>query len=303
VALADRVFWRDGKMLAAEDVSVPLLAQSLQRGSLAFDVFGVEQLPSGPHGLGAREHVERFLRTLDVMDMPKPYDAGELGAVAGDVVHANPGCDTVRLNAFWDVPSIDVLPNQDVPTVVVAAYAVADFHAGLRPGMPQPGRLTVPGVQKIPPAVLPAQAKVAAAYAHTGPAKARARAAGFHDLVLVDADGNLTESGNMSFFVVVDGVVRTAGLDQVLDGITRRVVADIAAAEGIAVCAGRLPPSVLDDADEVFMTSTSRHVWAIAQVDDRSFAAPGPVTQLLQERFLRVLEGDDELSTKWLQPL
>ncbi|HEX9258582.1 MAG TPA: aminotransferase class IV [Acidimicrobiales bacterium] len=303
MALTERTFWIDGRTVPATDVTVHLLSQSLQRGSLVFDVFGVEQLPSGPHGLGAREHTERFLRSLELMGMPAPYGFDELFAVARDMAHLNPGCDTVRFNAYWDVPSIDVLPNQSQPAIAVAAYSIDDLHPGLGPGTPPPGRITIPGVRKLPPEVIPVQAKVAAAYAHTGPAKARARAAGFHDLVLVDADGCLTESGNMSFFVVVDGLVRTAGLDQVLDGITRRVVLDIAAHEGIHVSVGPLAPAVLDDADEVFMASTSRHVWAIGQVDSRSFEAPGPITARLQERFLRLLSGKDELSARWLQPL
>jgi branched-chain amino acid aminotransferase len=303
MATDERTIWLDGELRPMSAASTPLLAQSLQRGTLVFDIYGVFDR-GGPHGLGAREHTERFVGSCELMGMPMPYDVDTLLGVAGELVRANPGTDTVRLNAWWSTESLDLLPTADAPSVAVTAVALGEVHPGMSHGpAPQPARLTLPGLRKMPPDVLPVQAKVAASYAHATVAKARARAAGFHDALLLGEEGRITESGSMSFFLVVDEVLRAPDLDEVLDGITRRVVIDAARHEGIPVVLGPTPRALLDEAQEAFLASTTRDVWPVVCIDDREFDAPGPVTALLLERVLQIVGGNDPLSARWLQAL
>ena len=46
-----------------------------------------------------------------------------------------------------------------------------------------------------------------------------------------------------------------------------------------------LPAGVLDEVDEVFITSSTRDVQAVSNVDGRTYAAPGPVTAAAAELF------------------
>jgi branched-chain amino acid aminotransferase len=303
--LDERTIWLDGDVTPMAAASTPLLSQSLQRGTLVFDVYGVYHQGTAVYGLGAREHTERFLLSADLMGMTLPYDVDTLLAAAAALVAENPGVDSVRLNAWWRDPSLDVIPVPGQPAVAIATYAVSDVHpGGGGPAVqPEPARLTMPGVRKAPPDVIPVQAKVAAAYAHASVAKVRARAAGFHDVLLLAEHGDIAESGTMSFFLVVDGVLRSPDLDEVLDGITRRVVLDAAAHEGIPVKVGPMPKELVADAEEAFLASTTRNVWPVASIDDRTFDPPGPVTARLIERVLQVVGGTDPLSPRWLQPL
>ncbi len=280
-----------------------VLAQSLQRGTLAFDMFAVIDLPSGPHGLGAREHTTRFLESAALMDLPVGFTGDELLAVAGDLVRSNPGVDTVRMCAFWGEPSVDLIPVGERPSVSVIAHTWSEIHTGGH-GSDRAARLTVTGLRKMPPDILPVQAKVAASYAHAAVGKSRALAAGFDDVLLLDHTGEgLAESGTLSFFLVQDAVVRTASLDTVLDGVTRRVLLDLAADEGVPVQVGPLPRALLTTSEEAFLTSTGRGVWPVEAVDERVFAAPGPVSARLGARFRELLRGRDPLAARWLQPL
>ena len=82
-------------------------------------------------------------------------------------------------------------------------------------------------------------------------------------------------------FVVRDGVRRARRPESsgCLLGVTRALVLELAAELGIAVEESALPLDALRDADEAFLTSTTREVQAIAHVDGRALpAAPGPVT-------------------------
>jgi branched-chain amino acid aminotransferase len=232
-----------------------------------------------------------------------PHAVEELLGVAGELVAANPGCDTVRLSAYHAEPSFDLLPASPHTTVAVAAYAWADLHASHHGA--EPARLALPGIRKVPNDVLPVQAKAAASYAHAALAKARARAEGFHDVLLLDGQhGGIGESGTMSFFLVLHGALHVPGLDAVLDGITRRAVLEIAESEGIGVEVATLPLELLDQAQEAFLASTSRHLWPVAQVGEVTIPAPhpGPVTARLMARFDALVAGTDPLSPRWLQP-
>ena len=185
--------------------------------------------------------------------------------------------------------------------MAVAAYAVADFGFPARPS--RPARLWVPGLRKVPDDVIPVQAKVAATYAHATLAKQRARAEGYDDVLFLDGDGNLTESGSMSCFLVVDGVVLVPGLDHVLDGITRQTVLELAADEGVRAEVGPVAAELLGVAQEAFLTSTTRNIWPVGRIGERDLPAPGAVTARLAARLQDVLRGVDPLSRRWLQPL
>jgi branched-chain amino acid aminotransferase len=237
------------------------------------------------------------------MALRVPFDLRELLAVAAGLVAANPGCDTVRLSAYFAEPSFDLLPASDHATVAVAAYAWGDLHPSHRGD--EPAQLALPGTRKVPNDVLPVQAKAAASYAHAALAKAAARAAGFHDVLLLDGQhGGIGESGTMSFFLVIHGALHVPGLDAVLDGITRRATLEIAEHEGIPVEVATLPLELLGQAQEAFLASTSRHLWPVAQVGEVAIPGPhpGPVTARLMARFDALVAGTDPLSPRWLHP-
>jgi branched-subunit amino acid aminotransferase/4-amino-4-deoxychorismate lyase len=211
MGIEDRVLWIDGRQVPAAEATVSVLSHSMQRGSLVFDVYTVVDVGGRPHGLAAREHTERFLRSAREMGLQVPYGVDALLEVAAELVAANAGCDTVRLSAYFAEPTFDLLPAVDRATVAVAAYAWGDLHPSSRGG--EPARLALPGTRKVPNDVLPVQAKAAASYAHAALAKAAARAAGFHDVLLLDGQhGGIGESGTMSFFLVVHGAIHVPGL-------------------------------------------------------------------------------------------
>ena len=103
-------------------------------------------------------------------------------------------------------------------------------------------------------------------------------------------DGMVTEASHSSVFAVVDGVVRTAPLSNlILAGVTRRVVLELCDELALPVGLFPLTESDLRQADEVFITGTSCEVTPIVRIDGRSVAngVPGPVTRRLRDAFAR----------------
>jgi branched-chain amino acid aminotransferase len=103
--------------------------------------------------------------------------------------------------------------------------------------------------------------------------------------------GELAECTQSNLFVVSGGAVLTPPLDAgLLPGITRELVFELGSSAGmprISVREAVLHDDDLYDADEAFLTSSTREIVPIVAVDDRAVGTgiPGPVTRALIERF------------------
>ena len=305
MSLAERRIWIDGTLVPWNDAQVHVLAQSPQRGSLVFDVASCHWLPDGPVVFGLREHAERFLGSAALSGMELGLELEPLLAGIGEAVRANPGCETLKLSAYFPGVSLDVLPRESRAQVAIAAFSFRDLYPNARSGpAARPAALQVAVPRKMPGWVMSPQAKLAAGYLYTSVAKAHARVEGFDDILLRDEHGDLAESSTQSFFLVEDGVLHTATTDVVLRGVTRGVVMELARDEGIELREGRLPYEQLESAEEAFLTGTTIDVWPVARIDTRCYPepVPGPVTERLRLRLARLLEGKDpDFSPRWMQ--
>ncbi len=304
MSLAERVIWRNGKLVPWADVTVHVLSQSIQRGTLVFDVMPVYWLARGPAILGLDEHVLRFEQSAELSGMTLPASNGELRAGIAEAVRANPGAEVVKISAYYPGASLDVLPVDPKAEVAIAAFAIADLSKAGRASASGPARLQVSESRKMPASVLSPQIKIAAAYTHAAFAKARAKAAGFHDVIFLDEHDQLTESSTQSFFLVCDGSIRSAPLDAVLAGVTRRLAVELARDEGIPVKEEPMPRSLLARAQEAFLTGTTSNVWPVSRVDALELPTPipGPITARLVARFAKLVADEDRVfSSRWLQ--
>src|ERR1051325_1698301 len=102
--------------------------------------------------------------------------------------------------------------------------------------------------------------------------------------------GELAECTQSNLFVVKNGVVLTPPIDAgLLAGITREFVIEIAAETGVPARETVLRDEDLVGADEAFLTSSTREIVPIVQVDDHRIGAgtPGRITRELLETFRR----------------
>ena len=126
-------------------------------------------------------------------------------------------------------------------------------------------------------------------YAENVVALAFATERGGVEALFANSVGNLCECTGSNVFVVVDGEILTPDLASgPLAGVTRGLVIEWCRAEGLTVHAEPLPMSILDQAQEVFITSSTKDVLGVHAIDDRLVAAPGPVTARAAEIFARL---------------
>lgn len=116
--------------------------------------------------------------------------------------------------------------------------------------------------------------------------------AGVKDAILV-RNGVALEGSHNNLFAVVDGAVVThPSTNEILHGVTRAYVLELAREVGIPVEERALQVEQLFGADEVFLTGTTTEVRPCVEVDGRRIGsgAVGPVTRRLFDAFLEGIE-------------
>ena len=106
-----------------------------------------------------------------------------------------------------------------------------------------------------------------------------------HEAIMPNTKGELCEGTGSNIFVVKDGQVMTPPLSGgCLGGITRALVI-----KWFDVKEVDLPMSVLKDVDEAFLTSSTRDIQPISNIDDRVLNAPGPIASKMRKEFIEKL--------------
>jgi len=143
----ERTIWRDGEFVPWADATVHVLAQSLQRGSLAFDYISVHQARRGVAAFRLRDHVERLARTCRIVGLPLDYAGDDLvDACAARMVRDPETLDVlVASNLFGDIlsdiggalmgslgvpPSANLSPGTDYPPMFEPVHGSAPDIAG-----------------------------------------------------------------------------------------------------------------------------------------------------------------------------
>ncbi|GIP37921.1 D-amino-acid transaminase [Paenibacillus sp. J31TS4] len=104
----------------------------------------------------------------------------------------------------------------------------------------------------------------------------------------------VTECSSSNFMAVKDGIVYThPATNLILHGVTRGVLLQLAAQQGIAVVERPFDLAFLAQADEAFLSGTTSEITPIVGIDGRPVGdgAPGPVTRRLQQAFERRVQA------------
>jgi branched-chain amino acid aminotransferase len=303
-----RQIWLDGELVPWDHATVHILSHSLQRGSLIFDYLSVHETPRGPAIFRLREHVERLLRSAELIGLPLRMGAEEIFEAIVLTVRANPGSTAVKVSAFIGSIEIDVVPADDRVSVAVAAYDPGADIAARKPGGQKPAsaalRLWIEKERRNRRRdIIAPQAKVAANYVSPMAAKWEARRQGYDDVLLVDEDGYIAEGPTTNvFFFDVDGTLRTPPGRNVLLGVTRSTAIEIAKHDGTDVREDAVTREDLLQAREVFVTGTATGICPVVEIDRETIGdgAAGPKTLALRERFETMTRGGDAAFDHWL---
>ncbi len=108
-------------------------------------------------------------------------------------------------------------------------------------------------------------------------------------------DGIALEGAHSNLFFVVDGTLTThPASNQILAGITREAVLELAREADLRIRERALPVEELSEVSEVFLTGTTTEVRPVVRIDGRPVGdgTPGPITRTLHEAFLELVSRE-----------
>jgi 4-amino-4-deoxychorismate lyase len=269
---------------------------ALVRGDAVFEALRV--YAGRPFRLDA--HLDRLARSAEAIDLPLPGDLEDLATRA--VAAAGGGDAVLRLICTRGREG----SGEGAPPAPVgregsgeggpAAFAICtDIPGSLEEERRRGLRLvllttaTDPLVRAAAPWLLPGVKTIS--YAVNMAAQRAARARGADDAVLVGLGGELLEAPTANLWWRTGHTLHTPSLDLgVLAGITRTVLRELAPGLGLKVLEGVFTAEDLAAADEAFLSSSTREIMPVVEVDGAPVAdaRPGPAAADLQSALRRL---------------
>ncbi|MGZ8512208.1 MAG: branched-chain amino acid transaminase [Candidatus Limnocylindria bacterium] len=291
----------EGAVVPIGEASVSIATNAFNYGTAVFEGIRAYRQEGGTTALlFGLEHYERLIRNARLLRASIPQTGKELVEVTLDLLRRNAhvGDAYIRPIIYKGAASIRVQLSGLDDRIAIFTMPLGDY-------LPTNGiRVTVSGWQRVSDNAIPARGKISGSYVNAAFASEDAHAAGYDDAILLTADGHVAEASAANVFVVNGREVATPPLvDDVLPGITRAAVMQIAADAGYEVVQRRIDRSELYLADEVFLTGTGVQVAPVASIDDRPLgSAEFPVSTDIQRRYFAAVRGSDERYARWLTP-
>ena len=266
--------WLDGVFAPLEELRV----SPLDRGFLFADgVYEVVPVYAGKL-FRCEAHLARLERSLAGVRIPEPLPRAEWVQVLDELVTRNGGGDqAVYLQVTRGVaPRDHAFPQSTTPTAFAMTRAVQ------RPAEPPPRsaitrpdprwqRCDIKSVSLLPNVLL----------------RQEAREAGVDEAILL-RDGQVTEGAATNVFIVKDDfIVTPPKTNHLLGGVTRDLLVELLEGANLPLVEGPIEAADLEQATEVWITSSSMEVAPVVNLDGQPVGAgkPGPVWQRARRLF------------------
>jgi branched-chain amino acid aminotransferase len=171
-------------------------------------------------------------------------------------------------------------------------HSVAAFIYSAVSLLPEDGaHLCVSNWRRTPDNAIPSRAKVNGSYVNAALMKNEALLSGFDDAIALDESGHVAESTVANIFMVRDGTLVTpTGSTDLLEGITRDTVLQLAKKLNIPSIERAIDRSEIYLADEIFLSGSSMRLSPVTKVDHRTIGngTIGVITKELQAAYKTV---------------
>ncbi|MBB5751166.1 D-amino-acid transaminase [Prosthecomicrobium pneumaticum] len=281
-----RIAYVNGRYVPLRQAAVHVEDRGYQFADGVYEVCEVD----GGRLIDERRHMDRLERSLKELRIAMPMSRVALGAVLRETVRRNRvGHGLVYLQVTRGVaPRNHLFPSPAVLPAIVVTARSSDAAAAERRAEAGVGVITVPENRwarvdiktvSLLPNVL---------------AKQAAKEAGAYEAWFVDADGRVTEGGSTNAWIVTaDGALVTRPAEEgILRGITRTVLFDLAAEEGLKIEERAFTVEEAKAAREAFITAATAVVMPVVRIDEVPLGngAPGSIATRLRSRFHDVAE-------------
>jgi branched-chain amino acid aminotransferase len=297
--------WMDGQTVPWEKATVHVMTHSLHYGTSIFEGIRCYKTDAGPAVFRLDAHVRRLYNSMTIYGISIPFSPEQVRMAVRNLVRENHIQECyIRPIVYYGSDEVGVDPTGNTTHLSIVMWPWLPYlgEEGMRAGI----RCKISSWSRIDPRSLPTMAKAGANYANSVLARMEARKSGYHEAILLNAYGLVTEGTGENLFAVRDSMLITPPLSSgILPGITRDSIIHIASDMGYAVKEKSFTRGELLTSDEVFLVGTAAEVTPVREVDDRAIGkgSRGPVTEKIQTKFFDVVRGRDPKYAAWLEPV
>ena len=280
--MSDPVIWIDGKWKTKETATVSVYDHGLLYGDGIFE--GMRIYAGRVFHL--EDHLQRLEDSARALLLALPYSRAELTAVLAEAITRSGRREGyIRLVVTRGVGTLGLDPNKCPRASVIAIVdGIQLYPAELyQTGIP----IVTASTRRTPRSSAEARVK-SLNYLNNILAKIEAQRAGCLEALMLNTDGLVVECTGDNVFLVRGGVLKTPStIHGALEGITRKVILELAARLGIPTQETALALFDFYNADEAFMTGSGAEVMPVTSLDGRVIGngKPGPVTLRLLQSF------------------
>ena len=290
--------WFQGRCVPFEDAKVSVATHALHYGTGAFGGMRAIPDPIKPGGMllfRADRHARRLSQSAHLLlaDLSEETVMEALTAM----LHANKPTTPIYLRPFVYTSDLGIAPRlHNIETdFLIYGLELGDYLS------PDGVSCRISSWTRQEDRSLPLRGKISGAYITSSLAKSEAVASGFDEALLMNTRGKVSEASGMNLFIVRGGQLITPGVDQdILEGITRASVIELARGIGIEVIERPVDKTELFIADEVFLTGTAAKITPIRQLESTVLSQQRPLMEALRSKLVAITEGRDEQYAHWV---
>jgi len=290
--------WFGGKCVPFAEATISVATHALHYGTGAFGGMRALPNPADPHEIllfRADRHARRLSQSAKLL-LTELGEETILSALTTFLRANKPTCP-VYLRPFVYTSDLGIAPRlHNIETdFLIYGLELGDYLS------PEGVSCRISSWCRQEDRSLPLRGKISGAYITSSLAKTEAVKSGFDEALLLNSRGKVSEASGMNLFMVRDGVLITPGVDQdILEGITRSSVLELAKAMGIPTLERPVDKTELFIADEVFLSGTAAKVTPVRRIETTDLATKRPIMDAIRERLTAITEGRDPAYDHWV---
>jgi branched-chain amino acid aminotransferase len=304
-SMDDLICYFEGEFVPMRDARVNIMTHAFMYGTAVFEgiraYWNEEQ--GTLNGLLLREHMARIRRNAGILLME---DLPSVDALVGLVVEtaARNGLRQdlyIRPSFYKSTRAVGVRLHHLDHELYIFAIPFGNY-IDVDKGV----RLMTSSWRRNADEALPARGKIVGGYVNMAFQKSEAELNGFDEALVLTPDGHASEGSAANMFVVRDGILLTPPVtDDILEGVTRRVMFELAEANGFKVEVRSIDRSEIYVADEMFLCGTGVQLSPVIELDHRKIGDGeiGPITRRMRQAYFDAVRGRSPAFAHWLTPI
>jgi branched-chain amino acid aminotransferase len=284
----ETIIFLNGEFVKAADSKINLYNQTMHYGNGVFEGIRSYDTSDGTRIFKSKEHYERLHYSAEKMHIKLNYSVKELDQITYKLLELNNFKDAYIRPLVFLGQNMALTPTNEVHVVIMAWEWGKYLGDKLL-------RVMMSSFQRPNPKSCFVEAKVVGHYTNSILATTEAKSKGYDEALLTDMHGYVAEGPGANFFIEKDGKLYTAPLGNILSGITRQTIFEIAKELGYEVEEKLFTTDEIFNSDSAFFCGTAAEVIGIESVDDYKFPTnwEDSIGAVLQKKYkLRVAHNE-----------